>query len=162
MATKTSRSQRPKSGQRRAEKPEIQSRATVARRESPLLREIKRVRTPGMSLLDAKRIAEANLARAEQPVDDEIKRAAERAGIDTSKVEHTPAPDPRDVLRTALAPHLIRATDLVAETLAGAYADINPGDLSEQLADINRNLWAMRWELQLHSDEVCFGGAPCR
>ena len=32
--------------------------------------------------------------------------------------------------------HLIRATDLVAETLAGAHADINPGDLSEQLADI--------------------------
>ena len=93
---------------------------------------------------------------SEKPVDSEIRRAAARAGI-----EITPAPDPRDVLRTALAPHLIRATDLVAETLAGAYGDINPGDLSEQLADINRNLWAMRWELQLHSDEVgfLFGGA---
>ncbi len=57
--------------------------------EGPLLREIKRIRKPGMPLEDAKRIAEANLARrdikakrTETPLpEDAIPNAAARAGI---------------------------------------------------------------------------------
>jgi hypothetical protein len=92
----------------------------------------------------------------EKPVDAEIRRAAERAGVAPKFID--PDSDPATQL-SFLKDHLVRATDLVSETLA-SVEDQNSRDsfdsdgIRDNLSDVLLTLWRIRWECYTQAGQV--------
>ena len=86
----------------------------------------------------------------EKPVDAEIKRAAERAGIPASVVERKMSrPELVERLCRDFGETLVLTSDLVAESLAAAHERNPGGGITENLREVHVALWKMRWELGL-------------
>jgi len=78
----------------------------------------------------------------EKPVDAEIRRAAERAGIDS------PEDRAHDRIVAAIGPKLALACDQLGEEIA-SYRDPNAGGDFSNVVDALYTIWSVRWELGL-------------
>lgn len=99
-----------------------------------------------------KRAVPATRKQAEKPVDAEIKRAAERAGVK--------AITPRDRTVSALAQTIgdlvVQVSDIIAERIAGA-TESQDYELAQDLSEALLRAWKIRWELGVFGEDSAAG-----
>jgi hypothetical protein len=101
------------------------------------------------------------------PVDAEIRRAAERAGIPVPLTEAQQARQElkdrlRDEFSQGIAPNLLLACEQLSEEVAAIAAAGGTSDDNANVVDALLSLWKIRWELGLtpkHVTEQAAGGA---